>query len=88
MNHFNALHFDEPTVTPIERNSQPTAVHFKSWTFPTKISSVVLTILGILKHNYIDNGGAEFTLQIINRNIPMTIFQICMPLRSSQLMVM
>ena len=60
LSQFNALHGDEATVPPIKWNSQPTAVHFKSWTFLPKISSVVLDIVGIFNHNYVDNCGSEF----------------------------
>ena len=59
MNQLNAVHGDEPNYQKKKWNSQPPAAHFKFSTFPPKTSPVVSDIMGILNHNYIDNGDVE-----------------------------
>ena len=52
INQFNALHGDEPTNPPIERNSQPPEVYFKY--------SNSSAIMVILNHHAVNNGYVEF----------------------------
>ena len=59
MNHFNALHVEEPNDPPIEWNSQPPEYHLKSRTSPTKTIPVVSAIMGRLNHHAIDNGDVD-----------------------------
>ena len=59
MNHFNTLNGDERYEPPIEWNSQPPTVQFKSRNSPTKNSPVVVATTGILNHCDIYNCGVE-----------------------------
>ena len=59
MNQLKTFHGDEPTDPPRDWNIQPSSFHFKSRTSPTKTSPVVSSIMGILNHHAIDNGGVE-----------------------------
>ena len=59
MNQFNALIGAEPTEPPREWNSQPLEFHFKSWKYPPKTSPVILSIMGRINNNSVDNGDVE-----------------------------
>ena len=75
MNQFNALRSEEPNGPPIECNSQPPASHFKSRTSPSNKSPVYSTIMGILNHQAVDNGGvevylSEFPVEFDSESVP------------------
>ena len=59
MNQFNAINGDELTETPIEWNIQPPELYFNSQNCPPKTNPVVLAIMGVLDHHFIDNGDVE-----------------------------
>ena len=59
MNHFNALHGEEPNEPPRDWNSQPPVYHFKYTTSPPNTIPVVLAIMGRLNHHGIDNGDVK-----------------------------
>ena len=59
MNQFNTLRDNKPIESLREFNIQPTEVHFKSCTSPTKTIPVVLDIMGIINHNAIGNDDVE-----------------------------
>ena len=59
VNQFNTLHGDEKNEPTIEWNIQPIEYHFKSRTYPPKISPVVSDIMGRLNHQDIYNGNVE-----------------------------
>ena len=75
MNKFNALHDEELNEPPIECNSQPPEYHFKYRTSPTNTRPVVSDIMGILNHNFIDNGDvevhpSEFLVEFNSESVP------------------
>ena len=59
MNHFNALHVEEPNEPPRYCNSQPPEAHFKSITYPLNTSPVVSAITSIINQHVIDNFDVE-----------------------------
>ena len=59
INQFNALHGEEPTETPREWSSQPTADRLKSRTSSPKTSPMVSFIMERLNHHAIDNGDVK-----------------------------
>ena len=75
MNHFNALHGEEPSELPGVCNIQPPEAHFKSSTSPHKTSPVVSDIMGRLNHHVIDNGDvevhpSEFPVEFNSESVP------------------
>ena len=75
MNHFNAIHGDEPTDPPREWNIQSPESHFKFRTSPPKTNTVVSAIVGILNDHTIDNGDievhpSEFTVESNSKDVP------------------
>ena len=59
MNHLNALHGDKPNEPPRGWNIQPLAVHLIPRNYPPNNSTIFLAIMGIINHNFIDNGDVE-----------------------------
>ena len=59
MNQLNSLNDYEPTDPPREWNIQLKEAHFKYRTSPTKSSTLISDIMGMLSHHSIDNGDFE-----------------------------
>ena len=75
MNQFKEIHGDEPTGTPIEWNSQPPEVHFKSRISYPKISPMVSAILEIPNHHSVDNSYVDifpsyYPLEYTSESVP------------------
>ena len=75
MNQLNALHGDELTEPPRERNRQPPEVCFKSCTPTTKTIYVLLDIMGRLNQHAIDNGDvavktSDYPLYYTSDSVP------------------
>ena len=88
MNHFNALHDDEPNELPREWSIQPSAAHFKFMTSPSNTIPVVSDILSGLIIMPLIMVVLQFTLQIFHFNLILNQFHIHTSLRLDQLMMM